>query len=68
MLLTRIGMESKMILTGDIEQSDLEQRKQGGFETIINRLQDTKNIGFSHLEAVDIIRNPIIADIIYKLQ
>lgn len=68
MLLTRIGMESKMILTGDIEQSDLEQRKQGGFETIMNRLQDTKDIGFANLEAIDIIRNPIIADIIHKLQ
>ena len=68
MLLTRIGMESKMILTGDIEQSDLEQRKQGGFETIINRLQDTKDIGFANLEAMDIIRNPIIADIIHKLK
>lgn len=68
MLLTRIGMDSKMVLTGDTEQSDLEQRKQGGFETIIERLKDTNNIGFSSLETTDIIRNPIIADIIHKLQ
>lgn len=68
MLLTRIGMDSKMILTGDTEQSDLEYRKQGGFGTIIDKLQDTNNIGFSHLEASDIVRNPIIADIVDKLQ
>ena len=68
MLLTRIGMESKMILTGDIDQSDLEYRKQGGFETIINKLSNTNQIGFASLEAVDIVRNPIIADIIYKLK
>ena len=68
MLLTRIGMESKMVLTGDIDQSDLEYRKQGGFETIIDKLNNTNNIGFASLEAIDIIRNPIIADIIYKLK
>ncbi len=68
MLLTRIGMRSKMVLTGDTEQSDLEHRRQGGFSTIIDRLQSTHNIGFSTLENVDILRNPIIADIVNKLQ
>lgn len=68
MLLTRIGMNSKMVLTGDVEQSDLEMRKQGGFQTIIDRLQKVDSIGFSSLEAVDIVRNPIIADIIHHLQ
>ena len=68
MLLTRIGMRSKMVLTGDTEQSDLEHRRQGGFSTIMDRLQTTDNIGFSALEKVDILRNPIIADIVDKLQ
>ena len=68
MLLTRIGMNSKMVLTGDVEQSDLESRKQGGFQHIMERLQHTNNIGFSTLEATDIVRNPIIADIIDKLK
>ena len=68
MLLTRIGMRSKMVLTGDTEQSDLEHRRQGGFATIIDRLQDTNNIGFSTLQNTDILRNPIIADIVNKLQ
>lgn len=68
MLLTRIGMDSKMVLTGDVEQSDLEDRRQGGFQNIINRLEKVNNIGFSKLEPVDIVRNPIIADIIEHLQ
>lgn len=68
MLLTRIGMESKIVLTGDVDQSDLEDRKQGGFQNIIQRLQNVNNIGFAHLEAIDIVRNPIIADIIEHLK
>jgi len=68
MLLTRIGMDSKIVLTGDIDQSDLEDRKQGGFQNIIERLQRVNNIGFAHLEPIDIVRNPIIADIIEHLK
>ena len=67
MLLTRIGMDSKMILTGDVEQSDLQVQQQGCFISIIDKLQNTNNIGFSVLETSDIVRNSIIADIIYKI-
>ena len=68
MLLTRIGIDSKMVLTGDVEQSDLEHRKKGGFGDIMSKLHDVDNIGISSLESSDIIRNPIIADIIDRLQ
>lgn len=68
MLLTRIGIDSKMVLTGDVEQSDLENRKKGGFGDIMSKLHDVDNIGISSLESSDIIRNPIIADIIDRLQ
>ena len=67
MLLTRIGMNSRMILTGDLDQSDLENMRKGGFRAIIEKLQGTNNIGFSSLEASDIVRNPIIADIVDRL-
>ena len=67
MLLTRIGMNSKMVLTGDIAQSDLEDRRRGGFQTIIEKLDGVNNIGFSALESSDIVRNPIIADIINRI-
>lgn len=67
MLLTRIGIDSKMVLTGDLEQSDLQHHVRGGFGSVIERLSGVNGVGFSELEAVDILRNPIIADIVHRL-
>jgi phosphate starvation-inducible PhoH-like protein len=68
MLLTRIGRDSKMILTGDVSQSDLRHDSQGGFHTMIQILgKDLKGIGLVSLEAIDIIRNPIIGSILCEL-
>lgn len=67
MLLTRIGMNSKMVLTGDLDQSDLHATQKGGFGSIINRLQGANSVGFSNLEISDIVRNPIIAEIVNRL-
>lgn len=68
MLLTRLGRDSKMVLTGDIGQSDLSRHLRGGFLQMINYLEGINNIGFSVLESVDIVRNPIIAAIISRLE
>lgn len=68
MLLTRIGMNSKMVLTGDVAQSDLQKPQQGGFIKLFNRLQDVNGIGVSRLENSDIVRNPIISDVISRLE
>lgn len=68
MLLTRIGRDSKMVLTGDIAQSDLHRHQQGGFINIIKHLMGLDDIGFSVLEASDIVRNPIIAKILSRLE
>lgn len=68
MLLTRLGRESKMVLTGDIGQSDLSRHLRGGFLSMIKYLDGIDNIGFSVLESVDIVRNPIIAAIISRLE
>ena len=67
MLLTRIGMNSKMVLTGDLDQSDLNFDQKGGFGYVINRLQGANGVGFSNLEISDIVRNPIIAEIVHRL-
>lgn len=67
MLLTRIGMNSKMVLTGDVAQSDLQKQQQGGFLQLINRLHDINGVGTCKLETSDIVRNPIIADIVHRL-
>tara|TARA_Y100000385_G_scaffold72406_1_gene72948 strand:+ start:17241 stop:17954 length:714 start_codon:yes stop_codon:yes gene_type:complete len=68
MLLTRIGMNSKMVLTGDIAQSDLDKRQQGGFSELINRLYDLEGVGSCKLETSDIVRNPIIGSIVNRLE
>jgi phosphate starvation-inducible PhoH-like protein len=67
MLLTRIGRESKMILTGDTSQSDLHRHMQGGFYDMIEALTDIDGIGISKLDTSDIVRNPIIGKILSRL-
>lgn len=67
MLLTRVGTQSKLVLTGDIGQSDLSRHLQGGFIELINALMGLEGIGNSKLEATDIVRNPIIAKILGRL-
>lgn len=67
MLITRIGQNSKMILTGDVKQSDLGRHLQGGFAGMINALKNIEGIGYSELYASDIVRNPIIARILHVL-
>ena len=67
MLLTRVGTNSKLVLTGDIGQSDLNRHLQGGFIHMINALDGIDGIGNTKLESSDIVRNPIIAKILSRL-
>lgn len=67
MLLTRIGNNSKMVLTGDASQSDLSRHLQGGFGSMIQALNGIEGIGVSILDNADIVRNPIIGHIITRL-
>lgn len=67
MLLTRLGNDSKMVLTGDTSQSDLARHSRGGFATIMEALSDVEGIGISRLDYSDIVRNPIIEKILSRL-
>lgn len=67
MLLTRIGNNSKMVLTGDVSQSDLSRHMQGGFYQMLRVLEGIEGIGVSILDHSDIVRNPIIGKIISRL-
>jgi phosphate starvation-inducible PhoH-like protein len=67
MLLTRLGKESKMVVTGDVGQSDLQYHMQGGFATMIRELNGVEGIGYSLLESQDIVRHPIIGKILARL-
>jgi phosphate starvation-inducible PhoH-like protein len=67
MLLTRVGRNSKIVLTGDVKQSDLHKHLQGGFSQISKALTNIEGIELSMLESIDIVRNPIIAKILEAL-
>lgn len=68
MLLTRTGMNSRMVLTGDISQSDLHRSMRGGFMDLIKALDGVEKIGICELVNSDIVRNPIIGKILTRLE
>jgi len=62
MLLTRVGEGSKIVCTGDVEQSDIGS-KLNGLADAINRLQDIQDLGFVELDYASCVRDKIVADI-----
>tara|TARA_B100000287_G_scaffold51081_1_gene45252 strand:- start:3824 stop:4759 length:936 start_codon:yes stop_codon:yes gene_type:complete len=64
MFLTRLGVTSKAIITGDITQTDLESRETSGLVDAINVLQKIKGISFIELNEKDIVRHKLVKDII----
>lgn len=68
MLITRLGTNSKMVLTGDVSQSDLMRHMRGGFLSMIEALHEVEGVGLSVLDFTDIVRNPIIGKILGRLE
>lgn len=68
MFLTRIGLNSKMILVGDLSQTDLPRDTRGAFGECIDRLGGIDGIGICELGDEDIVRHPLIAAIEKRLQ
>ena len=68
MLITRMGSQSKCVINGDIEQSDLPQNLKGGLEECFDSLDNIKGVGLVELERCDIIRNKIIAKVLDRLE
>ncbi|MAG55524.1 MAG: phosphate starvation-inducible protein PhoH [Planctomycetes bacterium] len=64
MALTRLGRNSKMIVTGDITQVDLPQNRASGLVTARRILSGIDAVGFIHLSKADIVRHRVVADII----
>ena len=67
MFITRIGRNSKAVINGDPEQTDLYAHMKGGFEKCIDRLDGLEGISICNLEGTDIVRNDIIAKILNRL-
>ena len=64
MFLTRLGFNSKMIVNGDMSQIDLPRRVKSGLIDAMEKLKGIKAIDFVHFSASDVVRHPVVADII----
>lgn len=64
MFLTRLGDDSRMIITGDITQVDLPRNKTSGLVSAPRILRDIPGIEFHHFTATDVVRHPLVQKII----
>ncbi len=64
MFLTRMGMNTKMIVTGDVTQIDLPHSVRSGLIEALHILKDVKGIGFVELTKKDIVRHKLVTRIV----
>jgi phosphate starvation-inducible protein PhoH and related proteins len=64
MFLTRLGVNSKAIITGDITQIDLPSAKTSGLVEIQNILKEVKGIEFVYFDKADVVRHTLVKNII----
>ena len=64
--LTRIGMGSKYIVSGDLMQSDLKSNKLNGLEDSIKRFTGLYGVGFTRFTMSDVVRHPIVAELLHR--
>jgi len=64
MFLTRLGVRSKAIITGDVTQIDLSIRASSGLVELQDIVKEIKEISFIHLTSEDVVRHPLVKDII----
>ena len=66
MFLTRLGENSKMIVTGDISQVDLRKNQSSGLIDAKEKLKDVNGIGFTLLDSSDVLRHRLVKKILDK--
>ena len=64
MFLTRIGFNSKAVITGDITQVDLPRGARSGLRHAIEVLDNVDDISFNFFNAEDVVRHPVVARIV----
>ena len=64
MFLTRLGQDSKMVITGDLSQKDLPDNAKSGMQDAMEKLEKVKDIGFVHLNSSDVCRHSLVEKII----
>ncbi|MCI9092272.1 MAG: phosphate starvation-inducible protein PhoH [Coprobacillus sp.] len=68
MFLTRLGFNSKMIITGDITQIDLPKGVMSGLKRALHILKNVSGIRFVYLKALDVVRHPVVQRIIERYE
>jgi phosphate starvation-inducible PhoH-like protein len=64
MFLTRLGFDSRAVITGDITQIDLPQRSSSGLVEVMEILDKIDGISFVLFEERDVVRHPLVQEII----
>ena len=64
MFLTRLGNNSKAVITGDVTQIDLPEGKSSGLTEAVTILDNIADIGISYLTSKDVVRHPLVQKII----
>jgi phosphate starvation-inducible PhoH-like protein len=64
MFLTRLGFESKAVITGDVTQIDLPENKRSGLMDAVHLLSNIPGISFRYFTEVDVVRHPLVQQII----
>ncbi|WP_392558680.1 PhoH family protein [Orbus mooreae] len=64
MFLTRIGFNSKAVITGDITQIDLPRHQKSGLKHAIEVLNQVDDISFNFFHSEDVVRHPVVARIV----
>lgn len=66
MLLTRLGWNSSMVVTGDPEQTDLLPG-MSGLSEVVDKLEAVENVKIVRFDRGDVVRHPLVADVIDAL-
>ena len=61
MVLTRLGQDSRMVITGDLSQIDLQSGQSSGLAEAVGILDDLRGVGNIHLSGVDVVRHRVVA-------
>jgi len=64
MFLTRLGFESKAVITGDITQIDLPDARKSGLREAEQILKDIEGIDFCYFSEIDVVRHPLVQKVI----
>ena len=64
MFLTRLGNNSKMVVTGDLTQIDLPSEQKSGLIDAERNLKNINNISFVYLSEQDVVRHALVSEIV----